>query len=126
MYYRSQGYPYQKNINLPPNYRGNAFQDKPEEQNDKREEIISSEQPEETSKETQQKTYEAIEVPSKETALLSKKDSATETGSFKQNSFLNGKIGSEELLLLAVIFLISDSEGSDDILWLLILLLFIK
>ena len=121
MYYRSQGYPYQKNINLPPNYRGNAFQDKTEEQpnhSEEKEESISTEQTKET--------YEAVAPISNEPALLSQKDSSTEAGLFKQNSFLGGKIGSEELLLLAVIFLISDSEGSDDILWLLILLLFIK
>ena len=120
MYYRSHGYPYQKNINLPPNYGGNAFS------NNKNEKSDSVEEPEEPLFETSNEaSEEAISEKSENLVVNIKESHATEAVSLKQSSFL-GKIGSEELLLLAIIFLISDSDGSDDILWLLILLLFIK
>ncbi len=116
MYYRQQGYR-QSNMNVPPNYGGNAFFDKADKITE--EQDASNEALTEESHITQESTPK--EIPTQFT-----QEPAEEVGLFKKNSFLGGKIGSEELLLLAVIFLISDSEGSDDILWLLILLLFIK
>ena len=116
MYYRAQGYPYQKNINIPPNYRGNAFYDSPAEKTEKENSpntTLSEQNPQNSTDEQEENSVQVHAEPT------------TDTGIFKQGSLL-GKIGSEELLLLAIIFLISDSEGSDDILWLLILLLFIK
>ena len=41
-------------------------------------------------------------------------------------SFLGSRIGSEELLILALVFLLSDADADNDIIWLLLLLLFIK
>lgn len=120
MYYRSQGYPYQKNINLPPNYRGNAFDA------DSEEKTVAQEEPPETIYEENKTAEEPIEATYTEPSVQTSAEPDSETSLFRHNSFLGGKIGSEELLLLAVIFLISDSEGSDDILWLLILILFIK
>ena len=120
MYYRSQGYPYKKEINLPPNYGGNAFFEDIDTESEKTEVLTQPLREEkDPSQEIPKNAYE-------EKAIETHSESATEAGLFKHGSFLGGKIGAEELLLLAVIFLISDSEGSDDILWLLILLLFIK
>ena len=118
MYYRSQGYPYKKEVNIPPNYGGNAFLDKTNELSEQTEEANQEIPPQDTL--TQETPCDSYEDKSPRT------DAVAEAGIFKQGSFLGGKIGSEELLLLAIIFLISDSEGSDDILWLLVLLLFIK
>ena len=116
MYYRHQGYR-GGNMSVPPNYGGNAFTDTPEKLSE------SQIPPDDASSEESQILQSSTEQePSTQIA----QEPAEEVGLFKKNSFLSGKIGSEELLLLAVIFLISDSEGSDDILWLLILLLFIK
>lgn len=116
MYYRSQGYPYQRNMSLPPNYGGNAFSEgSPSDENS---EIADSAQSED---------FKPSEQPTKaEEIQMSGSKEAVSAGSLRLGSLLNGKIGAEELLLLAVIFLLSDSQGSDDVLWLLILLLFIK
>lgn len=46
-------------------------------------------------------------------------------GNIASNSLI-GRIGSEEILILALVFLLSDSESEGDIIWLLLLLLFIK
>lgn len=116
MYYRHQGYR-GGNMSLPPNYGGNTFAEKEEQTEDSQSKSDDS-----ASEEARDPIEPTIQDPPAQFAS----EPAEEAGLFKKNSFLGGKIGSEELLLLAVIFLISDSEGSDDILWLLILLLFIK
>lgn len=116
MYYRTQGYPYQRNMSLPPNYGGNAFSDgSPSEENLQ------------DANSAQIEDFKPSEQPTK-AEELQKSDSkeAVSAGSLRLSSLLNGKIGAEELLLLAVIFLLADSQGNDDILWLLVLLLFIK
>lgn len=119
MYYRSQGYPYQKNMNIPPNYGGNAFS-----------EDLSAQPKEDSITEFSAPPQEdACEKQGGEIQLATpeaQEATHTSAGNFRLGSLLGGKIGAEELLLLAVIFLLADSEGSDDILWLLILLLFIK
>lgn len=120
MYYRSQGYPFKKEINLPPNYGGNAFFE------DKSKVIEEKEVLTESLKEEKESTQEFFESTYEDPPTETNSEPTAEAGIFKRDSFLGGKIGTEELLLLAVIFLISDSEGSDDILWLLILLLFVK
>ena len=121
MYYRSQGYPYSKNVNLPPNYGGNAFCDNNATKSDAVETIDNETNiaKEETKVESDTSEEEMPFTPPPA-------PKATHASMFSNNSFLGRKLGSEELLLLAVIFLISGSEGNDDVLWLLIILLFIK
>ncbi|MBQ4135486.1 MAG: hypothetical protein IJD73_00260 [Clostridia bacterium] len=122
MYYRPQGYRYPQEMNLPSNYGGNAFQ-KIEPYPDEKDEEESAAQEldaEVTRKESEiesNKASEASEKNEKPVSLL---------GGIKQGSFLGGRIGSEELLIIAIIFLLSDADGSNDIVWLLLLLLFIK
>lgn len=122
MYYRPQGYRYPREMNLPSNYGGNAFQkiepypdEKDEEESAARE--LDAEVERKESEIESNKASEASEKSEKPVSLL---------GGIKQGSFLGGRIGSEELLIIAIIFLLSDADGSDDIVWLLLLLLFIK
>ena len=122
MYYRPQGYRYPREMNLPSNYGGNAFQkiepypdEKDEEESAAQE--LDAEVGRKESEIESTKASEASEKNEKPVSLL---------GGIKQGSFLGGRIGSEELLIIAIIFLLSDADGSDDIVWLLLLLLFIK
>ena len=122
MYYRPQGYRYPREMNLPSNYGGHAFQkiepypdEKDEEESAARE--LDAEVERKESEIESNKASEASEKNEKPVSLL---------GGIKQGSFLGGRIGSEELLIIAIIFLLSDADGSDDIVWLLLLLLFIK
>ena len=122
MYYRPQGYRYPREMNLPSNYGGNAFQkiepypdEKDEEESTARE--LDAEVARKESEIESNKASEASEKSENPVSLL---------GGIKQGSFLGGRIGSEELLIIAIIFLLSDADGSDDIVWLLLLLLFIK
>ena len=122
MYYRPQGYRYPREMNLPSNYGGNAFQkiepypdEKDEEESAARE--LDAEVERKESEIESNKASEASEKNEKPVSLL---------GGIKQGSFLGGRIGSEELLIIAIIFLLSDADGSDDIVWLLLLSLFIK
>ena len=122
MYYRPQGYRYPREMNLPSNYGGNAFQkiepypdEKDEEESATRE--LDAEVARKESEIESNKASEASEKSENPVSLL---------GGIKQGSFLGGRIGSEELLIIAIIFLLSDADGSDDIVWLLLLLLFIK
>ena len=116
MYYRPQSSQH-RNLSIPPNYGGNAFYDRSEEL------IVKNSQEPSTEEDMleESKDFALEDAQTKSTS----EPTTTEAGLFKKDSFF-GKLGSEELLLLAIIFLISDSDGSDDILWLLILLLFIK
>ena len=115
MYYRPQS-SQQRNLNIPPNYGGNAFHENSNEITVQ--ETLSCAAEEENVEISKSVSFESSQEPYEEKP-------SSEVGVFKKDSFFS-KIGSEELLLLAIIFLISDSGGNDDIIWLLILLLFIK
>ncbi|MBO7303286.1 MAG: hypothetical protein J6U68_03775 [Clostridia bacterium] len=108
-YYRSQGYRYPQEIHVPSNYGGSAFSSE-EETHEPKESAIEA-------------TAEELEVEEEKP----RKDApASLFKSLSPPSLLGGKIGTEELLILAVILIISDSEGSGDIIWILLLLLFVK
>ncbi len=113
MYVRPQNYRYPEGVRLPKNYSGNTF----------REPLPAEEEAPVT--EAEEKTQEAAaEVSSQSTedtaALLTPKSSPL-------SSLFGGKgIGSEELLIFALILLLSDSEINDDLILFLILLFFIK
>jgi hypothetical protein len=119
MYYRPQGYRYPREMNLPSNYGGNAFQKIEIYPEEKIEEEIEPDELDAKAEydQTENEESEKDEKKEKSASLLS---------GLKQGSFLGGRIGSEELLIIAIIFLLSDADGSDDIDWILLLLLFIK
>ena len=109
MYVRPQGYRYSAEVRLPENYGGNTFREPPliepdvEEQEESREEPV-------------------------EAAPLPLPDKAAPTSKLHLGSLFGGKggIGTEELLILALVLLLSDGENNDDLVLFLMLLLFIK
>ena len=123
MYYRSQGYRYPRDMRIPINYSGNAFsesnQDKENESDASSEDIIAPQD----SPTIEQSQDESASIRLEEMPLPSEEPKAT-PASLLGGAF--GKIGTEELLLLALVFLLSDNDSESDIIWLLLLLLFIK
>ena len=114
MYVRPQGYRYPSGVRLPENYGGSAFSDAPPI------EEAESTPIEEASATAEEKS----DAPAKETAaLLPTSGFRLRLGSlFGKNS----SIGTEELLIIALILLLSDSEGNDDLVLFLVLLFFIR
>ena len=130
MYYRSQGYRYPRDVRIPINYSGNAFS---EQEDNSTKNIETQSIPEDA--ETENQSTKATDIDSEEnTDKLSNtspnESEAKEVSSLfhnsNQSSIFGGKIGSEELLILAIVFLLSDTDSGNDIIWLLLLLLFIK
>jgi hypothetical protein len=136
LYYRSQGYRYPQNVRVPINYSGNAFTNQtPDNDNNK-----SSDTEEYTSQEkvpiiSNQGATDVSEENTDETDNALNSATATEEQSSAPASLLKGlspaslfgnRIGSEELLIIALIFLLSDNGSEADIIWLLLILLFIK
>ena len=120
MYVRPQGYRYPEGVRLPKNYGGSAFSDqiRNEQLNneplaDSTENFVSTDRAE---------IPEALSHTEKEStdALLYREEKRG-----AQSAGLRG-LGSEELLLFALILLLSDSEIGDDLVLFLILLFFIK
>lgn len=110
MYVRPQSYRYPEGVRLPRNYSGNTFREVVEEP--------SAEVPEAL----HDKTETAVEQKDDDTktaALLQKEDAPASLLGFKG-------IGSEELLIFALILLLSDSDLGDELVLFLILLFFIK
>ena len=129
MYYRSQGYRYPKDVRIPINYSGNAFSESSDANiNEEPEQSIIELQPESESKDELSIQHESTES-SKDTEEASESSNSTPAASLFNNlgkNSLFSKIGSEELLILALVFLLSDTDSDNDIIWLLLLLLFIK
>lgn len=112
MYARPSGYRYPNQpLKVPNNYSGNAFREKENE---------------ESGSEAQSQPSlpaEPIEETS-ETSLLSKRGFGLRLGSLFGKG---GGIGTEELLILALILLLADgADGFDDLILFLLLLFFIK
>ena len=134
MYYRSQGYRYPRNLQIPVNYGGNAFSEKEnsaeeesftEKENDTEEAFAKKE----NEPSTVSDDYGKSEESTKDTEEAEQKSEAAPTSLFQSltsKSLFGGRIGSEELLILALVFLLSDTDSDNDIIWLLLLLLFIK
>ena len=121
MYYRSQGYRYPKDMHIPINYGGNAFSDT--EQADTAEDTSIKSNADDTSIEAIAEISDAKESNTNEEKAAPTSSLLSSLGS---GSLFGGRIGSEELLILALVFLLSDTDADSDIIWLLLLLLFIK
>ena len=101
---------YTHEVKLPENYGGSTFREPP---------------PEHIVQETQGETNDTEQTA----AALEVKEAATPAGSpmkLRLGSLFGNKIGSEEILILALILLLCDSEENDDLVLFLILLFFIK
>ena len=113
MYVRPQNYKYPSGMRLPENYSGNTFREQSQEEN----------QEEEVIEEVKEEIKEASPDTTQTAALLTQKEGfGLRLGSL----FGNKGIGSEELLILALILLLADSDGCDDLVLFLVLLFFIK
>lgn len=111
MYVRPQGFRYPEGVRLPGNYSGNTFREIAEEP--PAENMTASGDSAELSASSQ------VDTDAESAALLTKKETSPSPFGLKG-------IGTEELLLFALILLLSDSELGDDLVLFLILLFFIK
>lgn len=110
--------PYNKSnrdINIPGNYSGNAFREinRPYDANEKEE----------------RDSYKKEEFESTDTESESKGEEKQESVSASSRGLISragGGIGFEELLILGLVFLISQNDSKDDLAFLLLLLLFIQ
>ena len=110
MYVRPQNYKYPSGMRLPENYSGNTFREPIIE-----DEVTDTEIAEEVKKESEDSTVTS--------ALLTQKEGfGLRLGSI----FSDKGIGSEDLLILALILLLADSEAGQDLVLFLALLFFIK
>lgn len=111
MYVRPQGYSARERVQIPRNYSGSVFR---EQLDDVEEQTAEAEAP-------------AAEEISEEPAPAQDTEALLKIQSPAPHSLLSsGGIGSEELLLLALIFLLSDSDIGDELILFLVLLFFIK
>ena len=126
MYVRPPNYRYQGAVRIPDNYAGNAFRDTPPPQPAAVEDEVQ------TSKDAQSAPDESVKEASplprescEQGALLDARPFRFRLGSLFGK---NGSIGTEELLIIALILLLSDSdgEGFDELILFLALLFFIK
>ena len=124
MYYRSQGYRYPKNMRIPINYGGNAFSNA--EITDTVEIASEASTQEDTSTEAMTEIPDIPHESSSDTTDEKAAPAASLFGGIGSSPLFGGRIGSEELLILALVFLLSDTDADSDIIWLLLLLLFIK
>ena len=110
-------YKEKNDILIPDNYRGNVLFNEPPQENAQ----INSDIKEADSPTTQRELTASASSETSEAVIASL---GPPIASPKKGIF--GSIGFEELLIIGVIFLLSQSENSEDVLWLLFLLLFNK
>ena len=105
---------YYRGIRIPNEYHGNAF----------RNEIQKDDTEDDTPPILENDGHEPTATDEKETKPEAKSASASPLlGGLFGNK---GAIGFEELLIIAIAFIVSQSEDKDDLAFLLLLLLFIK
>ena len=109
----------QKNINIPLNYSGNAFF--------RSHETGAAPPPLEPSEEINTEgSREGAEVKTSGLPVFCEKEGKDSSGLFGLLGGGSRGIGFEELLILGLIFLISQNDSRDDLSLLLLLLLFVK
>ncbi len=127
MYVRPPNYRYPPSVRVPENYGGSAFREPPQS-------VVNTPQPTESAPEQQPLPEEELAIPTteqKEESEKSEQASLLSPHGFRLRlGSLFGKdrgIGTEELLILALILLLADNdEGFDDLILFLALLFFIK
>lgn len=122
MYYRPQGYRPPRDMRIPINYSGNAFIE--HDSSAENEPETYSEAPTENSVLLDAEVKETEDISDAPDKPLIVEEPKSAPSSLLGNVF--GKIGTEELLIIALVFLLSDNDSENDIIWLLLLLLFIK
>ena len=121
MYARPSGYRYPNQpLRVPDNYGGNAFR----ETKDNTENDQAAKQEEAASAEVVINEEASQGEKAQEASLLSRRGFGLRLSSLFGK---NGGIGTEELLILALILLLADGgDGFDDLILFLVLLFFIK
>ena len=109
MYVRPQSYRYSGEVRLPENYSGSTFREPPLIEPDVEEEKAAPSEPEQDTRSASPNASETAAKLHLDTLFGGK-----------------GKIGTEELLILALVLLLSDGENNNDLVLFLMLLLFIK
>ena len=121
MYVKTPNYRYSSRVKLPENYSGNAFNLSQQEPSEA--ELLKTEISDDTS------DLPIPEADYKDTAKVMKNDEQKiklPAFRFDLGKLFSGGFGFEELLIIALILLISDSKDQDDIVLFLAILLFIK
>ena len=126
MYVRPPNYRYPNSVRVPDNYAGNAFRPQsepaPTPPDEPKEELAAADEVVEPMLEAKSEPAKKDEV---EASLLEPRGFRLRLGSLFGKG---GSIGTEELLILALILLLADSESDsfDDIILFLALLFFIR
>ena len=126
MYVRPPNYRYPNSVRVPDNYAGNAFrppsEPEPPAPDEPKEELTSADEVVEPMLEAKSEPAEKDNV---QASLLEPRGFRLRLSSLFGKG---GSIGTEELLILALILLLADGEGDsfDDIILFLALLLFIR
>lgn len=121
MYVRPPHYRYPNGMRVPENYSGNTFRESaPEDEAEPNESVAS-----ELKNETSESELPVNAEPATETASLLHEPPRFRLGLSPLFSKLRG-IGTEELLILALILLLADSEDNEDLILFLAILFFIK
>ena len=107
---------------VPQNYSGNAFREENFEENFKEETVVSEEHSVEKNVEESvpSSSDKVCEPPTKKKGLFGGAGFG-----FDMGRLFSGGIGYEELLIIGLILLVAQNEGNEDILLLLVLLLFV-
>ena len=137
MYVHSPNSKGNRNINIPYNYGGNAFRSEnvpetkihrappPLSVHNEAEKTIFEDAKEVS--ESIMEEYDTVDTNDKEVSAASKQSNdISKTCDYGVFGKLFGGIGSEELLLIALLLLISQGEKNDELSLMLLLLLFIK
>ncbi len=123
-----------RNVRIPRNYSGNAFrqEEEPVSPSAAAEAILEpSERPDIEVEPVENLMLEEENAPSEKTTPTAPAGKLLSSPGFRLDlgRFLNrekGGIGLEELLIIGLIFLLSQNETKDDLIFLLLLLLFIQ
>ena len=111
-----------RGMHVPQNYSGNAFRSNETEETDTKSANEAEEEIKEVISTKEDTEPKGESVPTGQ--LIRSPGFKLDLGRFFHSE--HGGIGFEELLIIGLIFLISQGESSDDLIFLLLLLLFIK
>ena len=128
--YNSRPRSFRGGFAVPENYSGNAFGDEEKSQNELVKENENTPEIEENAKTENERNNREGCVYTKEDEGETVEVSAVPLGAFRfslnASRLFRGGIGFEEILIIALILLISQSEDNEDVIVLLALLLFIS
>ena len=125
MYVRPPNYRYQGAVRIPDNYAGNAFREPQPQSAQAPDDEPRHDAPQSNNVESVSEAFVSANEKGEQGALIDARPFRFRLGSLFGK---NGSIGTEEILIIALILLLSDSdgEGFDELILFLALLFFIK